>query len=108
MAAILHPVLVLPPCFGLQELGTCQKSVFVSVSSVSKYVTIPGNGKSSLEVSDLKGLLAGSLRSEPVQLEKKDQGGFPGSLAIMVPTSVPVEYIVSARSGENAGKQCDI
>ena len=103
VAAILHPVLV------LQELGTCQKSVFVSVSSVSKYVTIPGNGKSSLEVSDLKGLLAGSLRSEPVQLEKKDQGGFPGgSLAIMVPTSVPVEHIVSARSGENAGKQCDI
>ena len=75
-------------------------------------MTIPGNGNSSLEASDLKGLLAGSLRSEPVQLEKKDQGGLlGGSLAIMVPTSVPVEHIVdivSARSGENAGKQCDV
>ena len=48
VAAILHPVLV------LQELGTCQKSVFVSVSSIIKYVTIAGSGNSLLKVSDLK------------------------------------------------------
>jgi len=39
----------------------------------------------------LKGLLAGSLRFEPVQLEKNDHTGFGGiTFEMMVPNSVPL------------------
>ena len=44
---------------------------------------------------NLKGLLAVSLRFEPVQLEKNDHTGFGGiTFEMMVPNSVPERFSI--------------